>query len=100
MERKKLIITVILIVLILGSLTAFFYPKRRVVGGLGGYIRPGQTSYREEFSCFGIKYDFCRTSLEDAGCALLCFGIVYDKKCFIEVNEGGIGTQKTETTCR
>ena len=71
--KKKLLITIILIVIILGSLTAFFYPKKRVVGEISGLICHGETSYREEFSCFGIKHDFC-PSWSDYGCDFLCYG--------------------------
>jgi len=99
MEKNKLIITIILLVILLVSLTAFFYPKERVVGGLRGLIGPGQNSYREEFSCFGIKHDFC-PQWPDYGCDLLCYGIVYDRTCFNEVYESGTGTQKTEITCK
>lgn len=99
MAKKKSVITIILIVIIFGFFIVFFYPKKRVVGGFRGLVDPGQTLYREEFLCFGIKYDFC-PPWPDYGCDYLCYGIVYNKKCFNEVYNPELGIQKIEIDCR
>lgn len=98
--RKK-IASIIIVVLIAGSLIAFFYPKHRVVGGFGGeLIGPNQTAYREEYDCFGIKYDLCPSFGADYTCDALCYGAIFNKKCFIEVSENEGGIQKKPIDCK
>ncbi len=62
------------------------FPKERVVGGLrGGPIGPGETAYREDYVCLGLKYDFC-PDWPDYGCDRLCFGAVVARTGSIETN--------------
>lgn len=69
--------------------TPFFFPKRRVIGGLrGGPMGPGQSGYREDYVCIGIKLNFC-PNWPDFGCVLLCSGIITNKTCSIEKDDDG-----------
>ena len=80
-KKTKIIWAVSILAVIL--LVLFFYPKPRVVGGLRGMIGPNETAYREDYSCFGIKHDFC-PNWPDYGCDYLCYGIKYNKLCSIQ----------------
>lgn len=97
--KKKTLVIILIAVIVIASLSVFFYPKKRVVGGLRGFIGPNETAYREEYSCFGIKHDFC-PPWPDYGCDLLCYGLIFDKKCYTETVQGGSKLIKTPTTCR
>ena len=89
------IIKIILVVLIIILLVGFFYPKKTVVGGLGGLIMVGQSAYLEEYSCLGIQRDFCM-KCPDCGCDYFCYGLTYNKKCFNQSSING----KIEMPCR
>lgn len=99
MDKTKLII-IISIIIVLGLLTALFYPKKIVVGGLrGGPITPGASAYLEEYKCFGIKQDFC-PPWPDYGCDRLCYGLTYDKTCSIQSFESDDQITSSTTTCK
>ena len=54
-NKKRKIKTLIIVVTILTCIL-FLFPKQRVIGGLrGGPIGPGQTAYREDYTCMGIE---------------------------------------------
>jgi len=91
--KSKIIITVCVLVILL----IVFYPKKRVVGGLRGFIMMNHSVYREEYSCLGIPNDFC-PPWPDYGCDYLCYGLIYNRRCYNETAEIG-GTKKTETEC-
>lgn len=79
--------------MIIGMLV--FTPER-VKGGLkGGPIGPNESAYREEYQCFGFARDFCPQNRPDYGCDYLCYGITYDKQCFMETPLG-----KVQSGCR
>ena len=98
MEKQK-VVAIIAIVVVLILLSVLIYPKERVNGGLRGEIGLGESAYGEEYKCFGIERNFCPPRSEYV-CDALCYGIVYDKKCYIETYNIGTGTQRTETACR
>lgn len=97
MNKKIVIILSIVVVIVAGALV--FNPRDMVIGGLsGGPIGPEESSYLEEYRCFGIKRDFC-PPWPDAGCDHLCYGVVYGRKCFIQTNDNGI-FRKEAAECR
>ena len=89
------LVTILILISIFAILT-IVYPKKMVIGGLGGFItNMSQTAYKEEYSCFGFSQKYCPTNCADCGCDILCYGITYNKECYIE------GTSnKTVTACR
>ncbi len=96
---KKFIIVITLIII----LVLFFYPKSYVRGGLqGGPIGPGETAYKEEFSCFGIKHSYYPSGCADCGNVYNCYGLNYNKKCYTEVYSysGGGKLSKDSTQCK
>lgn len=76
-----------------------FYPKKYIIGGLGGFLEPGDSAYREEYSCLGIKYRNC-PNIPDYGCENYCFGIIYDKKCSIVSMPDTNQFKTIDTQCR
>jgi hypothetical protein len=87
-------------VVVLIAVVLWLWPKERVVGGLrGGPIGPGETAYREDLVCLGVKYDFC-PNWPDYGCDRLCFGAVVDRTCSIESYEPAEGRVRTPTACQ
>ncbi len=93
-KRTKIILIIVLIIL----LVVFFFPKRFVKGGLGGFIGPGMTAYKEEYSCFGIKHVYY-PGCSDCGNIYYCYGMVYTKKCFTEI-AGNLSITKEQTECK
>lgn len=86
-NKKRKMKTLIIVVSILACVL-FFFPKQRVIGGFGGFpIGPGQTAYREDYTCIGIKLNFC-PPWPDFGCMALCSGIITNKTCSIEQYDG------------
>lgn len=82
-NKKRKLKTLIIVVSILAC-ALFLYPMQRVIGGLrGGPIAPGQTAYREDYTCLGIKLNSC-PNWPDFGCIFLCSGIITNKTCSIE----------------
>jgi len=80
MKKKVLFVVVLAILLIV-----IFYPRPQVIGGLGGVpLSPSTTAYKEEYRCFGLKYNYLPESCVDCVQRYLCFGITYDKECFIQ----------------
>jgi len=101
MEKKKKIILIVILILIIAVIIGalIFNPPERVRGGLrGGPIGPNQSAYLEEYQCFGFKRDFC-PSWPDYGCYYLCYGITYDKKCFMETYTIN-GLQRVPSECK
>lgn len=89
---------VITVALLLAA-AAFFFPKERVVGGLrGGPIGPGETAYREDYTCVGVPYDFC-PNWPDYGCDYLCFGIVTSRTCSMETYQETQGITRIPIAC-
>ncbi|TSC77573.1 MAG: hypothetical protein G01um101433_538 [Parcubacteria group bacterium Gr01-1014_33] len=90
-----------MIFLLLGGTVVFFYPKERIIGGLrGGPIGPDETAYGEEYSCFGFSYDFT-PPWPDYGGRFLCYGMRYNRQCFVDTEKGGIvGVVKVGVGCR
>ena len=97
--NKKILIVILIVILSLVLISAFFYPKQRVFGGRGGPIAINGKVYLEEYSCFGIKYNFC-PNWPDYGCDLLCYGLVFDKKCYNETYEDGGKHTKMPISCK
>lgn len=98
--RRRRVEAISLLLLILSLLMIFFYPKQRVVGGLrGGPIAPGERAYREDYTCIGVKYDFC-PEWPDYGCDYLCFGLVTGETCTLEQYEVGKGLERYFTACK
>ena len=78
-----------------------FYPKPWVVGGFqGGPIGPGQTAYREQYSCAGIKLIVPVFNCADCGAMHPCFGITFHKTCSIENYDLNAGFTSTPVPCR
>jgi hypothetical protein len=48
--NKKLLISLVIILLVLSAFIAFLYPKHRVIGGAKGLIGEGIPYYREDYS--------------------------------------------------
>ena len=91
---------IILTLLILSLMIVFFYPKERVVGGLrGGPIGPGETAYREDYTCTGFAYDFC-PNWPDYGCDRLCFGLVSGRTCSLESYDLVKGISREPAACQ
>jgi len=97
-KKIKLILIIIAVVLLI----IFFFPKSYVKGGLGGFIGPGATAYKEEYSCFGLKYSYNSPFFQcaDCGVSYYCSGILYGKKCYMEQYSGGGTISKEVTDCR
>ncbi|VVB73777.1 Uncharacterised protein [uncultured archaeon] len=74
MKRKYLLIGIVAVLLI----AAFFWPKARVIGGKKGFASP---MYTEEFSCLGFAYDHC-PDMPDYGCDKMCLGWTYNRQCY------------------
>lgn len=100
MQPRKRNAAIFLALLILGLSIVFFYPKQRLVGGLRGRpIGPGESAYREDYTCIGIPYDFCPNWL-DYGCDYMCFGLVTGENCTVEAYEVGEGLKRYPNTCK
>jgi hypothetical protein len=96
---SRLVAKIFTSLIILSLLIIFFYPKERVVGGLrGGPIAPGETAYREDYTCLGVSYDYC-PSLPDYGCDKLCFGMVTDRICTVESYDVAEGLRQEPAAC-
>jgi len=81
------------------ALTLIFYPKQWVVGGLsGGPLAPGQTAYREEYACIGIKL-IIPLNCADCGAIYPCFGIILNRTCSIERYDELLGVTHTPLAC-
>jgi hypothetical protein len=98
--KKRTLSPALLVTLLILALTIlFFFPKERVVGGLrGGPISPGETAYREDYTCTGVAYDFC-PNWPDYGCDYLCFGIVSNRSCTLESYEVERGVTRVPAAC-
>lgn len=95
----RLLAEISLVLLVIVLLIIFFFPKQRVVGGLrGGPIAPGETAYREDYTCIGIAYDFC-PNWPDYGCDYLCCGVIIDRICSLESYDPLKGTSQAQTAC-
>ena len=93
---KKWLIVIMMLILIV-----FFYPKDYISGGLqGGPIGPGQNAYKVENSCFGIKYSYYPKGCADCGNVYNCYGLLYNKKCYIETYSVNENLSKELTPCR
>lgn len=79
-QKIKLLIVAIVVVLLI----SIFFPKSYVKGGLGGFIGPGDTAYKEEYNCFGLKHSYYPSGCSDCANVHNCYGIPYGKKCYIE----------------
>jgi len=80
MKQKTLLIIISIIILV-----GIFFPKPYIRGGLGGFIGPGQSAYKEEYSCFGLKQSYYPIyGCADCGKNYNCYGIPYNKKCYTE----------------
>jgi len=98
MRNKKRKIEKLVIVVTILTCILFLFPKQRVIGGLrGGPIAPGQTAYREDYTCIGIKLNFC-PNWPDFGCIYLCSGIITNKTCSIEKYDG-VSMNRTPVAC-
>ena len=88
------------ILLAIISWILIFYPKQRVIGGLGGFWGPGKTAYREDYTCIGIKVDVPPLFvIADGDTTHLCLGIITHRVCTIEsVREDGT-IMRTPTAC-
>jgi hypothetical protein len=96
----KRLVWIVVIIMILIAVVLFFYPKERVVSGLrGGPVAPGETAYREDYTCVGIKYDFC-PNWPDYGCDYLCFGMVSYRVCTLEEYDPLKGVLRNPIECR
>lgn len=85
MGNKKRIIERLILVMTIVAWIVFFYPKQRVIGGLGGFYGPGKTAYREDYSCIGIKADVPPgPSCIDCGISYYCFGMITNRVCTME----------------
>jgi len=103
MGKSKLVLVIIAVLLAL-CLIAFFYPKKTVVGGMGGFLgfyEKGQEVYREDYQCFGFASTYC-PKCNDCGCDHLCYGMRYDKRCSLEFLPDNMRTMtiKKDTVCR
>lgn len=95
----KLLAKISLAILLIVLLIIFFFPKQRVIGGLrGGPIAPGETTYRQDYTCIGIAYDFC-PNWPDYGCDYLCFGAVVGRSCSLESYEPLKGVSQAQIAC-
>lgn len=82
-SRKRWLKLLITLVSIAGIL--ILYPKQRVIGGLGGFIGPGKTAYREDYTCVGVKFDLPPLAYAiDGQYTHLCFGLITNRVCTIE----------------
>ena len=91
----------LIIGIVLFILLVVFFPKPRVIGGLGEFVSTDTTVYREEFDCLGYSYDYVPPNCADCGAQQLCFGITQNRKCFLESYSTKTGeTEKTATECR
>jgi hypothetical protein len=88
MDKKLLIIPIIILVLIL-----FFYPKPMENGGLCGLVAADATAYQENYKCLGIEH---QPAIDCVDCCVYsqCFGLAYGKTCYME----GMG-ELTPTEC-
>lgn len=87
--------------LILFILLISFYPKHYVKGGLGGFIGPGETAYKEEYQCLGFKNIYYPENCADCSNVYQCYGLLYNEKCYIEKYMGsGNFYSLTPTKCR
>jgi hypothetical protein len=92
--------TILLLLSVLSLTAIFFYPKERVVGGLrGGPVAPGETAYREDYTCTGFAFDFC-PSWPDYGCDRLCFGMVAGRICSLESYDVNEGISREQAACQ
>lgn len=98
-KASSLLVKISLAILVFGLLMVFFFPKERVIGGLrGGPIAPGETAYREDYTCIGIAYDFC-PDWPDYGCDYLCFGVVIGRTCSLESYDPLKGVSQEQSDC-
>jgi len=89
-----------IVLLLLGCVVVLFYPKERIVGGLrGGPIGPNETAYREEYRCLGVLYDFTPPWPDYEG-KFLCYGVRYNKQCFVDTTGSSGGVVKVKTECK
>lgn len=98
MRNNKRKIAKLMIVVTILACFLFLFPKQLVLGGLrGGPIAPGQTADREDYTCIGIKLNFC-PNWPDFVCTYFCSGIVTNKTCSIEKYDDG-GMNRTPVAC-
>ena len=95
MKQKNWILLIIAVII----LVAVFYPKSYIIGGLGGYVGPEQTAYKEEYECLGFKNSYYPQGCSDCGNVYDCYGIPYGKKCYMEKYSGRT-ISKELTNCR
>ena len=93
------LVWIVIVALLLKIIVAFFFPKEYVVGGLGGLVGPGQSSYKEEYECFGIKHEYNLVDCADCGIKYYCYGWIHSKKCFTETATLN-GVVKEPTLCK
>jgi hypothetical protein len=101
MNKKKRWVEYLMILLAIISWVLIFYPKQRVISGLGGFWGPGKTAYREDYTCIGIKVDvppFFVTA--DGDITHLCFGIITNRVCTIESVNADDTITRTPAACR
>ncbi|MBU3904558.1 MAG: hypothetical protein KJ906_00200 [Nanoarchaeota archaeon] len=79
---NKLILILIIIILI--PLIAFFYPKD--AGGTCGFCPGPPHIQRTEYGCIGFKFDYYPVGCLDCGTHIYCSGIVTsEKKCYTSI---------------
>ncbi len=98
MIMKNKIFIIIIAVIVVLSLSMFFYPKKNIIDGSRGFIELNETYYTKEYSCFGIKHNFC-PPWPDYGCDSLCYGLIFDKKCYTSIYNVNSEEIKTQITC-
>ena len=90
MNRWWIIIFILIFIIV--------FPKSYVKGGLGGFIQDGDTNYKEELSCFGLKHVKYSEGCSDCGPKYNCYGVTYGKTCFEESYVNGT-MSKEEVVC-
>jgi hypothetical protein len=101
MNHRKRWIEILIILLAIASWVLIFFPKQRVIGGLGGFYGPGKTAYREDYTCIGVKINIPPPLFTaDGNTTYLCSGIIINRMCTMEsVTTDDIIT-RTPVTCR
>jgi hypothetical protein len=99
MNKHRKILKKILIIVAIILFVFLLFPRAMVIGGLDIPYGDSEYAYLEEYSCFGLKYNFCPSSWMDFKCVKFCFGMVYNKKCYNEIFNNKSGVLKTDALC-
>jgi hypothetical protein len=101
MSSKKRWFEILIILFAIVSWVLIFYPKPRVIGGLGGFWGPGKTAYREDYTCVGIKINIPPPLFTaDGDTTFLCSGIVIHRVCTMESVNADDTITRVPVACR